>query len=64
MHASGAIATKLLAFTAAAVAARAGLASWSVWALLAFGAVAIVIDLTLSTRSSDWKRFRREMRAA
>jgi hypothetical protein len=64
MHASGAIATKLLAFTAAAVAARAGLAPWSVWALVAFGAVAIVIDLTLSTRASDWKRFLREMRAA
>ena len=64
MHASGAIVTKLLAFGAAAVAALAGLAPWSVWALLAFGAVAIVVDLTLSTRSSDWKRFIREMRAA
>jgi hypothetical protein len=62
MHASGAIYSKLLPFVAYAFAARAGLATWSQWVLLAIGLASIVIDLTLSTRASDWKRFRREMR--
>jgi hypothetical protein len=64
MHASGAIASKLLPFIAYAFGAQAGLEQWALWVLLAIGAISIVIDLTLSTRASDWKRFRREMRAA
>ena len=64
MHASGAIVSKLLPFIALAFAAQAELAPWSLWVLLAIGVISIVIDLTLSTRASDWKRFRREMRAA
>jgi hypothetical protein len=64
MHASGAIVSKLLPFAALAVGAQARLASWSLWVLLAIGLASIVIDLTLSTRASDWKRFRREMRIA
>jgi hypothetical protein len=63
MHASGAIFSKLLPFAAYLFAARAGLAVWSLWVLLAIGVGSIVIDVTLSTRASDWKRFRREMRA-
>ena len=32
------------------------------WALLALGVLQIVTDVTLSTKSSDWKKFRRERR--
>lgn len=64
MHASGAIATKLVAVLALLISVGAALPS-RVSALLAGGAgLAILIDVFFSTRYSDWKRFQREMRVA
>ena len=59
-HASGAIATKLAPFVALALWPATNAPAWSAWALLALGVLQIVTDITLSTKSSDWKKFRRE----
>jgi hypothetical protein len=64
MHASGAIVSKIVPFAVAAIAASAGAAAWAVWVLLAIGVVQLITDVTLSTRASDWKKFKREMRFA
>jgi hypothetical protein len=60
MHASGAIATKLAPFVALAFWPASGAPGWSAVVLLALAAFQIVTDVTLSTKSSDWKRFARE----
>jgi hypothetical protein len=59
-HASGAIATKLAPFIALALWPVTNAPAWCAWALLALGVLQIVTDITLSTKSSDWKKFRRE----
>jgi len=59
-HASGAIATKLAPFAALAFWAGSNAPAWAAWALAALGIVQIVTDVTLSTKSSDWKKFSRE----
>jgi hypothetical protein len=59
-HASGAIATKLAPFVALALWWATNAPGWAAWALLALGVVQIVTDVTLSTKSSDWKKFFRE----
>ncbi|MBM4434340.1 MAG: hypothetical protein FJ028_04390 [Chloroflexi bacterium] len=64
MHASGALVSKVIPFLVAALAAARGAAPWAVSVLLALGILQLVTDVTLSTRASDWKRFRREMRFA
>ncbi len=64
MHASGAIVSKVIPFLVAAIAAAQGAAAWAVWVLLGIGVLQLVTDATLSTRASDWKKFRREMRFA
>jgi len=64
MHASGAIATKLAPFVALAFWPASGAPWWSAAALLALGVLQIVTDVTLSTKSSDWKRFAREKAVA
>lgn len=64
MHASGAIVSKVIPFLVAGIAAAGGARSWAVIVLLAIGVVQLITDATLSTRASDWKRFRREMRFA
>jgi hypothetical protein len=71
MHAAGAVASKIAPFAVFAwayLAHRRGgyelLPEWSLWALLAFGVIQIVTDLTWSTKASDWKRVRRERRIA
>ncbi|MGA7271677.1 MAG: hypothetical protein WB239_11440, partial [Acidimicrobiia bacterium] len=64
MHASGALFGKILPFALIPAALAADLPGWVSWVLLAFGLVQIVTDVLWSTRSSDWKRFRREMRYA
>lgn len=64
MHASGAIVSKAIPFAVAALAAGGGAATWAVGALLGLGVLQLVTDATLSTRASDWKKFRREMRFA
>lgn len=64
MHASGAVVTKLVPFAAYPFALQAGLEPWATWVLLVLGVLQLVTDATLSTRASDWKKFRREMRFA
>jgi hypothetical protein len=59
-HASGAIATKLAPFVALALWPATNAPAWCAWALLALGVLQIVTDITLSTKGSDWKKFRRE----
>jgi hypothetical protein len=59
-HASGAIATKLAPFAALAFWASSNAPAWAAWALAALGILQVVIDVTLSTKSSDWKKFARE----
>lgn len=64
MHASGAVVTKVIPFAALPLAVAAGLDAWAVWLLLIVGIGQLFTDALLSTRLSDWKRFRREMRFA
>jgi hypothetical protein len=63
-HASGAIATKLAPFVALAFWPGSGAPWWAAVALAALGVLQIVTDLTLSVKSSDWKRFLRERAVA
>jgi hypothetical protein len=63
-HASGAIATKIAPFVALALAPLTNAPTWAVLVVLAIGIVQIVTDVTLSVRSSDWKRFLRERAVA
>lgn len=64
MHASGAIATKAIPFLLVPAALAADLPTWVVWVLLAAGAGQILTDILWSTKSSDWKKFSREMEFA
>ncbi len=61
MHASGAIVTKLVPFSLIGAAAAAGLPTWAVLGVGLVGVVTVVTDVMWSTKSSDWKKFRREM---
>ena len=60
MHASGAVATKLAPFLALVWWPASGAPWWAAAALAALGALQIVTDVAFSTKSSDWKKFRRE----
>lgn len=69
MHASGALASKAApwaVFVATYLPHRAAgydlFPSWSMWAVLAIAVGQIVTDVLYSTRRSDWKRVRRELR--
>lgn len=69
MHASGAIASKIAPFAAFAAVyvphRSAGydlFPSWSLWAILGIGVLQIFTDVLFSTKKSDWKRVRRELR--
>jgi hypothetical protein len=64
MHASGAIATKLAPFVALALYPVTNAPAWAALAILGLGCVQIATDVAFSTKSSDWKRFRREIAAA
>ena len=64
MHASGAIVTKAIPFLLIGAAVAADLPDWVAWALAAFGVATIATDVLWSTKASDWKKFRREMRFA
>lgn len=64
MHASGAIVTKLVPFAAYPFALQAELDPWAIWLILGIGVIQIATDALWSVKASDWKRFRREMRAA
>jgi hypothetical protein len=63
-HASGAIATKIAPFAALACWPATDAPAWSAWVLVALGVLQIVTDVTLSRKSSDWKKFRRERQIA
>lgn len=64
MHASGAIISKVVPWAAIPFALGMGLEAWAVWVLLGVGILQLITDATLSTRYSDWKKFRREMLVA
>jgi hypothetical protein len=64
MHASGAVVTKVIPFALLGAAIAADLPTWAVWVVVAIGLAAIATDILWSTKSSDWKRFRREMEFA
>jgi hypothetical protein len=64
MHASGAVVTKLVPFALIPVAAAQGQPRWLIVLLVIAGAGQIVTDVAFSTRTSDWKKVRRELRAA
>jgi hypothetical protein len=71
MHAAGALASKaapLAVFLGAYVPhAAAGydlLPAWSLWAVLAMGALEILTDIVWSRKVSDWKKVGRELRVA
>ncbi len=61
MHAAGAITTKVVPFALIGAALAADLPVWSVWTLVGLGGAMIVTDVLWSTKSSDWKKFLREM---
>jgi hypothetical protein len=60
MHASGALATKLAPFVTLAFWPASGAPWWAAVALTALGALQILTDVLFSTKTSDWKKFRRE----
>jgi hypothetical protein len=62
MHASGALVTKAVPFALIPVAVAAQAPRWTAVILAALGVAQIVTDILFSTKTSDWKRFRREMR--
>ena len=64
MHASGAVASKIGPFLVLAFWPASGAPGWAAWAILGYGVLIIGTDVFISTRTSDWKRFRREMRLA
>jgi hypothetical protein len=64
MHASGAITTKSLPFLLIGAAIAADLPVWVAWGLGFVGVATIATDVLWSTKASDWKKFRREMRFA
>jgi hypothetical protein len=63
-HAAGALATKVAPFLALAFWPGSGAPWWSAAGLLVLGIGQIVTDLTLSVKTSDWKKFRRERAVA
>jgi len=61
MHASGAMATKVIPFLLIGAAIAADLPVWAILLLPVLGVGMILTDVFWSTNASDWKRFRREM---
>ncbi|MFB3737697.1 MAG: hypothetical protein ACE14W_01880 [Candidatus Velamenicoccus archaeovorus] len=64
MHASGALATKVAPFVALAFRWATEAPAWAAWILVGYGLLQIVTDVLFSTRSSDWKKVRRERAVA
>ena len=64
MHASGAIASKIGPFLALAFWPATVAPAWAAGVIAGYGVLIIWTDVFISTRKSDWKRFRREMRIA
>jgi len=65
MHASGAIVTKAIPFLLLPVALLAEtIPTWVSVVLIVLGVAQIITDAAWSTKSSDWAKFKREMRYA
>lgn len=64
MHASGAVVTKVIPFALIPVARSLELQRWVVYLLVVIGIGQVVTDIFVSTKSSDWKKVKRELRAA
>jgi len=64
MHASGALATKIAPFVALAFWWMTEAPGWSAWVVLAIGLFQIGTDILFSTKSSDWKKVKRERAVA
>ena len=64
MHASGAVATKLAPFVVLAFAPAAAAPAWSIVVLVVLGVFQVATDVLFSTKSSDWKKVRRELAVA
>jgi len=64
MHASGALVTKAIPFLMLGAAWGMEAPAWAWAALLVIGAATVATDVLWSTKSSDWKKFRRERRYA
>jgi hypothetical protein len=64
MHASGAVVTKVIPFALIPVAARLDLPKWAVYLLVTIGLLQVVTDVLFSTKTSDWKKVKRELQAA
>jgi hypothetical protein len=64
MHASGALATKAAPFVALAFWWATDAPAWAAWALVVYGVFQIVSDVLFSTKSSDWKKVKRERAVA
>jgi len=64
MHASGAVVTKILPFALIPVAISLDIGRWPVAVLVGLGVLQIVTDVLFSTKSSDWMKVKRELRAA
>jgi hypothetical protein len=65
MHASGAVVSKIVPFALLGVSLQLyDDWPWLTWILLIVGVVQIFTDALLSTKSSDWMKVRRELRAA
>ncbi len=63
MHASGAIVTKAIPFVLLPVAIWIStVAAWVPVVLIVLGIAQIITDIAWSTRSSDWAKFKREMK--
>lgn len=64
MHASGAVVTKVIPFALIPAARALELPGWVTVLLVVIGAGSIVTDALFSVKTSDWKKVRRELRAA
>ena len=64
MHASGAVVTKVLPFALIPAAVRLDLPRWAIYLLVAVGVLQLVTDVLFSTKTSDWKKVKRELEAA
>lgn len=64
MHAAGAVASKAAPFVSLAFFPASEAPRWAFWAVLLIGLVQLATDAIWSTRKSDWKRVRRELRVA
>jgi hypothetical protein len=64
MHASGAIVTKTIPFLMLGAAWGMDAPGWAWAVLLIMGVAMVITDVAWSTKSSDWMKFRREMRYA